>query len=228
MSNQPVDRVLDSAAALLPQAGVCLLRRTPKSLYIMSDAFVREISENPVNALILARWEDLDLPNAWLVAGCLLQTVWNLQSGRPPELGIKDYDIFYFDASDLSEHGERLKQARATRVLSEIGARVEVTNQARVHLWYPTFFGRPYPALTSSEDGIRRFLVLETCVGVRPDGCHAPYGLDGIYAGTLSPNPLTPYPELFSRKVASYQSRWPKLRATNMANDVQHFATTGT
>lgn len=68
---------------------------------------------------------------------------------------------------------------------------------------YPNYFGRPYRALSSSEDGIRRSLVLETCVGVRPDECYAPNGLSGIYGGTLSPNPLTAYADLFASKVAS-------------------------
>ncbi|MGE0798483.1 MAG: nucleotidyltransferase family protein [Lautropia sp.] len=166
------------------------------------------------SATILSRWKDLDFPNAWLVAGCLFQTVWNLQCGRAPGAGIKDYDIFYFDAADLSESGEQQAQARADRILGDLGITVEVANQARVHLWYPEHFGRPYARLDSSEEGISRFLVLETCVGARPDRCHAPHGLSGIYAGTLSPNPRTPYPELFADKVASYRARWPGLVAS--------------
>ena len=76
--------------------------------------------------------------------------------------------MFYFDADDLSEVAEQQAQARATAVLADLGITVEVANQARVHQWYAQHFGRPYPALVSAEDGIRRFLVLETCVGVRP------------------------------------------------------------
>jgi uncharacterized protein len=177
----------------------------------MSAAFIVDVSSNPANAAILARWAQLALPDAWLVAGCLFQTVWNLQCGRDAGSGIKDYDLFYFDAGDLSEAGEQRAQARVDAALADLGVTVEVANQARVHLWYPGHFGRPYPALQSSEDGIRRFLVLETCVGVRPGEAHAPYGLDGIRAGTLTPNPLTPYPELFAAKAASYRARWPHL-----------------
>lgn len=175
----------------------------------MITTFLQDVSLNPANAAILGRWNELDLPNAWLVAGCLFQTVWNIQSGRAPGAGIKDYDLFYFDGSDLSESGEQKAQAHANAVLTDLQITVEVANQARVHLWYPRHFGRPYPGLSSSEEGIKRFLVLETCVGVRPDACHAPFGLHGIYAGTLTPNPLTPYAELFTEKVASYRARWP-------------------
>jgi hypothetical protein len=175
-------------------------------------AFTADVIANRVNRAILARWDRLALPDAWLVAGCLFQTIWNLEAGRPPETDIKDYDIFYFDAADLSEGAETQVQARVDSVVGDLGVTVEVANQARVHLWYPDVFGRPYPALGSAEDGISRFLVLETCVGIRPQQVHAPHGLAGLYAGTLTPNPVTPYPELFERKVASYRTRWNWLR----------------
>ena len=177
----------------------------------MSTDFVSDVTLNPVNRAVLSRWHRLDLPNGWLVAGCLFQTVWNLQAGRAPESGIKDYDIFYFDPADVSERAEADVQAHVASVLGDLGVTIEVANQARVHLWYPSYFGRPYPELTSAEDGIGRFLVLETCVGVRPQQCHAPYGLDGLYAGRLTPNPATPYPDLFDAKVASYKARWDWL-----------------
>lgn len=184
---------------------------TPVVWRTMSETFLRDISANPANAAILERWDELDLKNAWLVAGCLFQTLWNVQCGRPPGAGIKDYDIFYFDASDLSEIGEQRVQAKTSDVLSDLGITIEVANQARVHLWYPKHFGRPYPELRSSQEGIERFLVLETCIGVRPGEHFAPFGLHGAYAGTLTPNPLTPYQELFAEKVASYRERWPHL-----------------
>lgn len=177
--------------------------------------FLRDIARNAVNATILSRWQALHLPQAWLVAGCLFQTIWNLKAGQAPAAGIKDYDIFYFDA-DLSEAAEQAAQAQADSLLGDLGVTVEVANQARVHLWYPEYFGRPYPALAGVEEGIQRFLVRETCVGVRPGQCCAPYGLSGIYAGTLSPNPLVPYPELYVSKVASYRERWPHLISTGV------------
>jgi len=173
------------------------------------------VVRNPVNRAILSRWSLLDLPSSWLVAGCLFQTVWNIQAGRRPESGIKDYDIFYFDPLDLSETAEAQAQALTASALGDLGVTVEVANQARVHLWYPTHFGYPYPALGSAEEGISRFLVLETCVGVRPQQCHAPYGLSGLYAGTLTPNPATPYLELFGNKVASYKARWDWLKVNH-------------
>ena len=48
----------------------------------------------------------LALPEWYLVAGCLYQTVWNIVTGQPPESGILDYDLVYYDSSDLSWHAE--------------------------------------------------------------------------------------------------------------------------
>jgi hypothetical protein len=45
--------------------------------------FVGDALQNPVNRAILERLPALGLPDAWLVAGCLFQTVWNVQAGRP-------------------------------------------------------------------------------------------------------------------------------------------------
>jgi hypothetical protein len=173
--------------------------------------FMADVVHNAANRAILSRWHRLDLPDAWLVAGCLFQTVWNLHTGRAPDADIKDYDVFYFDPTDLSAGAEQQAQARVASVFADLGVTFEVANQARVHLWYPAHFGRPYPALASSQDGIGRFLVCETCVGVRPGDCFAPYGLDGLYAGTLTPNPRSPNPDWFTAKTASYLERWPWL-----------------
>jgi len=171
-----------------------------------------DILANRHNRTILERWSDLALPNGWLVAGCLFQTVWNLLSGRPPEQDIKDYDLFYFDPADLSDTAEQRVQARVQQVLADLGITVETSNQARVHLWYEAHFGQPYEALHSVEDGIRRFLVPATCVAVRPHAVYAPNGLELMYEGVLAMNPLVPHRELFERKAASYRQRWPWLK----------------
>jgi uncharacterized protein len=181
----------------------------------MYDQFFLDIAANRANRTILSRWQHIQLPNVWLVAGCLFQTVWNLQSGHDAEQGIKDYDLFYFDRSDLSRDGEQQAQQQIDHLFGDLGIVIEVVNQARVHLWYEEFFGFPYDALQSSEEGIGKFLVRETCVGVRPGEICAPYGLEGLYAGHLTLNELVPYRELFDRKVASYKGRWPWLSETN-------------
>ena len=50
----------------------------------LTRRFVNEALQNPHNAALLERLPFLGLPDAWLVAGCLFQTVWNLRSGLAP------------------------------------------------------------------------------------------------------------------------------------------------
>ena len=50
---------------------------------------------------ILERFEEIGLPDSWLVAGVIAQTIWNLGCEQPAEFGLKDVDLIYFDEQDL-------------------------------------------------------------------------------------------------------------------------------
>jgi uncharacterized protein len=181
-----------------------------------TQRFLADAMRNRTNRAIVERLPTLGVPDAYLVAGCLFQTVWNLREGRELTAGIDDYDVFYFDDADLSYEAEDAVIARAKSLFADLGVRVEVRNQARVHLWYPARFGGVYPRLTSARDGIDRFLVACTRVGIgtpRPNELelYAPDSLEDLYAGILRPNPAMPSPALFAAKAASYIARWPFL-----------------
>jgi hypothetical protein len=172
---------------------------------------------NPINRAILQRLPLLGAPQAWLVAGCVYQAVWNERAGRVPQSEIKDYDVFYFDDGDLSWEAEDAVIQRGRVLFGDLDAYVEIRNQARVHLWYPKRFGAPYPVLSSTQDGIGRFLVRCTCVGLLPQGdgslrLYAPYGLEELEEGILRPNANAPTLNRFREKAESYRARWPFLR----------------
>ena len=190
--------------------------RRPQDPEALHDAFLAAARQNPINPAILERMPTLALPDLWLVAGCLFQAVWNLRDGRPAGADVRDYDLFYFDDSDLSWAAEDRAIRRCAALFADLGVTVELRNQARVHLWYQARFGAPCPRLSSSRHGIDRFLVAGTCVGVRPDGrgaieIYAPYGLADIFDGRLRANPNVREPALFARKAESYRRRWPWL-----------------
>ena len=168
---------------------------------------------NPINAEITARLPDLGVEQCMLTAGCLFQAVWNLQSNLPADQGVKDYDVFYFD-TDLSYEAEDAVIRRAERLFEDLGVNVEVKNQARVHLWYGQRFGRPYPQLHTAKQGVDRYLVAGTCIGleIASGEVYAPYGLADVEQGILRINPVHAEPELFAKKARSYQARWPWLR----------------
>jgi hypothetical protein len=131
-----------------------------------TDAFLATALRNPVNEIIADELFKIALPDAWIVSGCLVQTAWNVLTARAVGYGIEDYDIFYFDP-DTSWQAEDMVIRKLQDRFAKLGARVEVRNQARVHLWYPQKHGLPYPALGSSTEGIDRFLTKNTQVGIR-------------------------------------------------------------
>ncbi|MGC9268574.1 nucleotidyltransferase family protein, partial [Acidiphilium sp.] len=181
----------------------------------MTEAeFVTLVQQNPINRLILERLPALGLDGAYLTAGCLFQAVWNHRTGQPMAANVNDYDVFYHDSSDLSWEAEDRIIRKAAVAFADLDARIEVKNQARVHLWYHDRFGSSCPALESAEDGIGRFPVRGTCVGLQAttNRLFAPFGLDDIAEGLLRPNPAVPLTARFTAKARSYQARWPHLR----------------
>lgn len=170
---------------------------------------------NPINRTILERLPELGLDQPWLTAGCLYQAVWNARDGKAPGWGVKDYDIFYWD-DDTSWEAEDARIREADRVFADLftdlDAEIELRNQARVPLWFEKKFGAPCPPVNQAHDGIGRYLVACTCVGMTPEGTVlAPYGLEDTFAGILRLNTHTPNPALFRAKAESYRSRWPWL-----------------
>ncbi|GLO46531.1 MULTISPECIES: nucleotidyltransferase family protein [Pseudomonas] len=170
------------------------------------------IRENPINRALLATLPTLDIPHCMLTAGALFQTFWNHRAGLPAEWGIKDYDVAYFDA-DLSWEAEDRVIARVHQACAHLGINVEVRNQARVHLWYEAKFGGTYSPLRKVTDGIDRYLIRSTCLGVDvgTGELYSTHSLDDLQNDLLRMNELNPRPGLFREKAASYQARWPWL-----------------
>lgn len=171
----------------------------------------------PALMQVLETVRALDLPD-WLVfSGAVYQRVLNRLTGRPADYGIRDYDVGYFDPSDISYEAEDVVIRRVAAAFAEpLRSRVEVRNQARVHLWFEAHFGEPYTALSSTREALRRFASPMFAIGVRlePSGClqvEAPFGLGDLFDLRLRPNPNRPSGG-FARTAAGVAARWPEVR----------------
>jgi len=179
------------------------------------DEFLALALKNPINVVIADELPLLELADAWLVSGCLVQTAWNVLTGRPVDHGIADYDIFYFDP-DTSWEAEDEVIRKVHGRLSHLGARIEARNQARVHLWYPDKHGLPYPPLNSSTEGIDRFLTRNTQIGIRRAGggydVYAPHGFDDVAALVARPNLGPNFSAAnYNAKAARWKALWPEI-----------------
>jgi len=177
--------------------------------------FLATALRNPVNAAISDELLRLALPDAWIVSGCLVQTVWNVLTNRALDYGINDYDVFYFDP-DTSWQAEDAVIRQLQNAFARLGVTVEARNQARVHLWYPDKHGLPYPPLRGSTEGIDRFLTRNTKVGIRrtQDGydVYAPDGFDDIAGMVVLPNPGPNFSAAsYAAKAARWKRLWPEI-----------------
>lgn len=146
------------------------------------------LTQNAVAEAVLAA--GLALPDWYLGAGGVAQTVWNLRHGFDAAAGIKDYDLVYSDLADLSEETERRFEDEVASRVADFGVEVDVKNEARVHLWYGQRFGRAIEPYNSAEQAIATWPTTASCVGVRRDSrgfavC-APFGLADLL-GTRDP-----------------------------------------
>lgn len=165
---------------------------------------------------VMRTMRDLDLPD-WLVfSGAIYQRVLNHLGGRDLDYGIKDYDVGYYDDSDISYEAEDAVIRRVAAAFEPpLREKVEVRNQARVHLWFEAKFGEPYAPLACSAEALGRFVSPMFAVGVRLERDDrmtilAPFGLDDLFGRVLRPNP-TRRERSFGRIAASASARWPEI-----------------
>jgi hypothetical protein len=158
----------------------------------------------------------LGMPNWYLGAGCIAQTVWNAQHGLDLDSNIRDCDLVYFDSSDTSYEAEDVYVRRARRLFEHVPVPVEIRNQARVHLWYQKHFGYKIRPYDSVEDAINSWPTTATSVAVRYEASgefvvYAPYGLNDLFGVIARPNKTQITKEIYLQKVERWQRIWHKL-----------------
>lgn len=170
---------------------------------------------HPVLARILAQWPALGLPDCWLSGSAIAQARWNEAFGLPVTHGISDVDLVYFDASDLSEAGEAAHAARIAGLFAHLAVRIDLKNQARVHLWYEGRFGYAISPYRSAVDAIATFPTTSAAIGVKPgaDGLDtiAPFGLADLLAPIVRPNRAQITQAIYEAKRARWKALWPDL-----------------
>jgi hypothetical protein len=165
---------------------------------------------------ILSEAHKLKLPDWYLGAGSVAQTVWNYLHAYPLETGISDCDLVYFDSNTSSEaQSERLLAAQ--KLFNELPIEMDVTNEARVHLWYEEQFGKQIKPYQSTEAAIDTWPTTATSVGTRYDGgkfvVYAPFGLGDLLNMRVKPNKIQITQDVYENKVKRWTNIWPKLTA---------------
>ena len=186
----------------------------------MERELAQIVRANPRLLHVLTVLRELDLPQWRVFSGSVYQAVWNARTGRNPHYGVRDYDVAYYDPSDISYEAEDVVIRRVAAAFEPpLREMVEVRNQARVHLWFEGKFGEPYEPLRSTDEAMERFVCPAFAVGVRlePDdsiSVVAPFGLEDVFAMRLRPNPRRPEARGWERTTRSAKARWPEITVT--------------
>ncbi len=131
------------------------------------QCFIEIIHENEVVKEVLDRALYLRLEHYYIGAGCLTQTVWNYLSGYPLDYGISDVDLVYYDGQRLSFYEEDKVVRQVNELYDDLPVKIDVKNQARVHLWYEQRFGYAIQPYRSLEEAINTWPTTATAVAIR-------------------------------------------------------------
>jgi hypothetical protein len=154
----------------------------------------------------------LDLPDWYLAAGAIRNTVWDVLHGSTSLQPLSDLDVIYFDPANLTSDAEAKLLAAAPEYAWE------VTNQATVHRWQSSAVGRDIPQYDSIAAAMASWPETATAVGVRLSNRGtmefvAPHGLVDLFSLILRPSPAGSDPHAFTSRLEQkgWQLRWPRL-----------------
>ena len=184
--------------------------------------FKKIIYKNKILVNLLKLLDELDIDNCYVGAGCINQTIFNYYHGYDIDYGINDYDIIYYD-NDLSYEAEdKIIKMITSKVNDDI--KLDIKNQARVHLWYYDKYGIKRKPYISVEDAIGSWGATITCVGVRiKDGkfyVYAPYGLNDIFNMVIRPVKYNSNKEFYEERCNKWKNKWYKLKIVSWDGDI--------
>lgn len=180
--------------------------------------FISILEENKDLMIILDYLAKLNLPNFYIAAGSIFQTIWNYYDNRPLNYGIKDIDIIYYDKDNLTKEVEQKLENQIIDFLKQqnLNYEVDVHNEARMHLWKKENENKDIDQYQNSEDAIAKWIATVHAIGITKEKgqikVYAPYGLSDIFSRTIRPiKHKGNSQELYNKKVASWQSRFSNL-----------------
>lgn len=167
---------------------------------------------------ILDYISELNLPNFYIAAGSVFQTIWNYYDGKPLNYGIKDIDIIYYDEVNLSKEMEKDLENKIINYFKELDINYEfdVHNEARMHLWKKENENKNIDQYKNSEDAIAQWIATIHAIGITKENgnikIYAPYGLSDIFSRTVRPiKHKNNSKELYDKKVISWSNRFDNL-----------------
>lgn len=132
--------------------------------------------------------------------------------------GIKDIDIIYYDASNISKESEKELEDKIINHFEKLGLKYkfDIHNQARMHLWKKEHENIDIDQYKNSEDAINQWIATVHAIGITKKNdeikIYAPYGLSDIFSKTIRPiKHKGNSKEIYNKKVASWEKKFNNL-----------------
>lgn len=158
---------------------------------------------------------ELKLPNFYIAAGSIFQTIWNYYDNKPLNNGIKDIDIIYYDSVNLTKESEEDLENKIKNHLKKINIHYEfdIHNEARMHIWKKANENKNINKYKNSEDAIDQWIATIQAIGITKENgnikIYAPYGLSDVFSRTIRPiKHKYNSKELYDKKVNSWRKRF--------------------
>lgn len=189
-----------------------------KSLSEQIETAITILKKNDELMDVLNYTEKLNLSNFYIAAGCVFQTIWNYYDNKDLNYNIKDIDVIYYNNSDLSietdiKYYNLIKEYCKSK---NYAYEIDVSNEARMHLWKKKKYNIDVEPYINSEDAIDRWIATVHAIGITKENdninIYAPYGLSDIYSKTIRPiKHKYNTKEIYEEKVKSWSSRFDNL-----------------
>ena len=189
-----------------------------KCIFEQYNNAIEIIKKNKELMDILNYISKLNMQNYYIAAGSVFQTIWNFYDGKDLNYNIKDIDVIYFNGSDISvskdlEYYNLIKKYCKEK---EYDFEIDVSNEARMHLWEKEKFNIDIEAYKSSEDAIDKWIATVHAIGITIDNnelkIYAPYGLSDIYSKTIRPiKHKYNTKDIYEKKVSNWKTRFDNL-----------------
>ncbi|MDH5925527.1 nucleotidyltransferase family protein [Vibrio lentus] len=156
---------------------------------------------------------EVGLPNSYIAGGVITQVIWNSIERKPLLDKVKDFDIVYFDNSNLFTEDE-FKSRISSRLNHCVD--VDVKNQATIHERYAKKFGCSIQPYERVEQGIESWLSA-FAIGFTLDNSEniklfVPYGLDDAFNMLIKPNKQAMTEANYNKMTAGYKARWQQVQ----------------
>ena len=189
-----------------------------KSLYEQNKEIISIIKMNKNLINVLNYIETLKMPNYYIAAGSVFQTVWNFYDKKDLNNNIKDIDVIYYDNNDLSIDTDNNYYNKINDFCKRKGYKyeIDVSNEARMHIWKKEKYNIDVEPYTSSEDAINKWIATVHAIGITKEHddikIYAPYGLSDIFSRTIRPiKHKYNTKEMYDKKASTWNKQFDNL-----------------